>query len=213
MKKTTLLAAIIALSALFAIPATVSAQEAETNTNREVKTQVQERVSDRTAEIKAAREARVLERCEAIKEKLTVRAQKVQASAEHHAEIYEKLETRLQKIIDYAESVSYDTTALVAAQTSIADKIDAFTVAAQDYSSALSSAEAVTCEDSAANYGEAIVEARDALRTLRESAKAVHEAFRSEAVPAFTDLAKSQTKTESTETESETETEPEQENN
>lgn len=194
MKKRTLIAAIIAVAALVAVPTIAHAQQTPTIKERLTQT-------ERVQEAKAAREARQLNRCEALQTKLVTRAEKVQVSSERHAEIYTKLEARLQKVIDYATSVGYDTAALLAAQTSINEKIDAFTVAADEYSTALTEAKDVTCEDDATPYGEAIVDARDALRNLRESAKAVHTAFRSEAVPALTDFAKSVTDEDETEEE------------
>lgn len=216
MKKQTLFAVLIAVAALVAIPVTASAQQAEqapgnTGNGRgeAARTLAKERISDRAEEARAAREARVLERCGALQDKLTARADRVKASADRHAEIYAKLESRLQKVIDYATEEAYDTTALLSAQASIGEKIDAFTVAADEYATALTDTESVSCETDATPYGEAIVNARDALRNLREAAKAVHEAFRTEAVPAFTDFAKS---LEDAEPSDETETEPAQEN-
>lgn len=186
--------AVAAITTLTLTPSAVFAQT-EPTVQRESGRITQE---ERLEQARAAQSARRLERCEAIKTKLSERATKVTERTAKHAELYGKLLTRLDTVIAKATEAGADITALTAAKTSIEQKIDAFSVAAEAYTDQLVAAESVSCDEGDTNYGKAIVDARESLRALRDAAKDVHQAFRTEAVPAITALAQSNETSEET---------------
>lgn len=126
---------------------------------------------------------RTLERCEQIKTRLAERITKSAEVKIAHTERYEKLVNRLDAVIASAESRTYDTAGLVTAKETVAAAITAYGVAIETYTSQLTDASELACDQSASVYGQAIVSSREALEAVRAAGTAVKTAFRQNVVP------------------------------
>lgn len=133
-------------------------------------------------------ETRALERCEQVTERLTTRIGRVNEATERQTTIYERIADRLDNVIESAEAVSYDTTALLEARDAVNLQIEAFVATSTDFTSDLAASADVACSETPVAYGTAISGARESLREVRAAALAVRTTFREQAIPALQDL-------------------------
>ncbi len=167
--------------------------------------------SERVAEARASREAFAAAKCEKITANLTKRKEQITNAAERHLEIYGRVETRVAKIIAFAETKSYDTTELTAASTLLSADIDAFEVTVTELKTLIDTVDPTTCGKGDSVFSDTVIETRDALAATREASKKVRTTIREEVIPAsvaFVTSLKGQNELKGNSSETETETEP-----
>lgn len=144
--------------------------------------------TERLAEIRASREAFAAARCDKVVENLTARKERITTAADRHLEIYAKVEERVTKIITFAETKSYDTTALSAASATLSADIVAFEEAVATLKDTINAVDTATCESDAATFSGAISASRDELAKTREASQLVRTTIREQVVPASVDF-------------------------
>ena len=175
MKRISLL--VIGIAALISVPLfSVATQAQSTNTVSEA--------------------VRSAARCAIAEGKLEVRETRVQSVIAQHTQVFNALNERLSAVIEEATQAEYDTSALVAAQSSVTTAIDVFIEKGEAYTGALTTVKDAACGESDTTYADALSAARTALRELREATTEVRTVFRSEIIPALQDyVTSSQTTT------------------
>lgn len=131
---------------------------------------------------------RVLARCEAIKTRITAHIGRVNEATERQVGIYERLIGRIDLVIDRANEVQFDSTALVAARDNVAEKITLFSASATEVTDLLSAAADAACDEDATSYGTAISDARTGLQATRAASQDVRTTFRENVIPALQDF-------------------------
>ena len=120
--------------------------------------------------------------CERVQTRLLTRINKVSELRDTHGEVYDTLLQRLDKVIDNAETKSYDTTQLSDARETVAAAIADYDKAVDALTTSLSTSAEVSCENPI-RYVLLITNARTELKTVREASQAVRTAFVEEVIP------------------------------
>ena len=185
MKKQLLFVLAISVITAGVLSGTVLAQGTDT-TNRQAPTR--EELEVRTQQVEERQAQRILERCEAIKQRLTAHIGRVNQATEQQVGVYERLNGRLDAVITRANEAGYDSFVLVEARDSIGAKIIAFSDASTEATAGMSAAADAACETDAAPYGTALSDARLSLQAVREASAEVRTTFRNTAIPALQDF-------------------------
>jgi hypothetical protein len=128
-------------------------------------------------------------RCSIAQARLNTRITRVDAIKQTHTEKYATLQTRFDALVAAAEETEYDTTALLAAQAAVADKIIVFTDAAGAYTTALLATKNLSCGESDGAFATSVLASREALIEARLASLDVRKTFREQAIPALKDYA------------------------
>jgi hypothetical protein len=128
-------------------------------------------------------------RCSIAQARLNTRITRVDTVKQLQSEKYATLQTRIDTLVTNAQATEYDTAALEAAQTTITDKITAYTAAATSYTTVLLATKNLSCGESDGAFATSVLASREALIKTRQAAQEVRQAFREEAIPALKDYA------------------------
>lgn len=128
-------------------------------------------------------------RCSIAQARLNTRITRVDTVKQSLSEKYSALQTRFQSLLATAQETDYDTAALEAAQTAVADKITVFTTAATAYTTALLATKNLSCGESDGAFATSLLTSRESLIEVRLAALDVRQTFREQVIPALKDYA------------------------